>query len=80
MTLTLPPELEAGIERELATGRFETPVAVMAAALEALSDSTPADREHFEEELQESMDSADRGELYDEVAVRAHLKAVRAKR
>ena len=79
MAMTLTPEVEAGIERELATGRFPTPSAVMAAALEALADSTLVDVEHLDADLQQSMDAADRGEMYDESEIRAHLKAVRAK-
>ena len=80
MELALTPELEAGIERELATGRFGTPAAVMAAALEALADSTPADLENLDESIQESLDAADRGELYTEAEARAYLASRRAKR
>ena len=79
MELTLTPELEAGIERELATGRFSTPAAVLAAALDALADSTPANLEGFDEAIQESLDEADRGEIYNEGEVRSHLASQRAK-
>ncbi len=79
MELTLTSELEAGIERELATGRFETPAAVISAALEALADSTPANLLDLDASLQESIDAADGGDLYSENEVRAHLKSLRSK-
>jgi len=75
----LKPETQALIQHELDSGRFHDPDEVIATALLALSDSRPADISDLDAKLQESIDQADRGELYTEEEARAIIAAMRAK-
>jgi putative addiction module CopG family antidote len=82
MALTLTPEVEQKLERRMQDGRWHSPSDVMLTALELLEDFDDlvvVNREELESAIQEGLDSADRGELYTETEVRAHLAEVRAK-
>lgn len=79
MTLTITPEVEALLQQELKSGRFQDPNEVIATALMVLAESRPYHLAELDAMIQEGIDSADRGELYDEDQVRAHLAAIREK-
>jgi predicted transcriptional regulator len=80
MELTLTPELEAGIQEQLDSGRFHTPVEVLATAMNALRDSTPdVNLEELNAKLQEGMDDIAQGRTYSEEEARAYLATVRSK-
>lgn len=79
MTLTLTPEVEALLQRELKTGRFENPNDLIETALLVFSDRTPDDFHELNAKIQEGLDSLDRGELYTEDEARAYLASVRSK-
>ncbi len=79
MTLTLKPEVEALLQRELSTGRFQDPNDLIETALHALSDRRSQTATDLDEFIQQGIDSADRGELYTEEEARAFIAALRAK-
>ena len=68
MTISLPPEIQALVDAQVASGAYPSTTAFVTAAIELL-----ADRERKREEqtvklralLQEAVDEADRGELLD---------------
>jgi predicted transcriptional regulator len=81
MELTLTPESEERLQRRLSEGRWKSPAEVMETALDILDDLDDVivrNREELDAKIQEGLDSADRGELYTEEEVRAHLAEVRA--
>jgi putative addiction module CopG family antidote len=79
MELTLKPEVEALIQQQLRSGRYHDPNDVLETALHALSDGIALRTANLDDFIQEGIDAADRGELYSEEEVRAHLSAVRSK-
>ena len=79
MELTLKPEVEALLDQELRTGRFRDSNDLIETALHALSDRRLQSASDLDEYIQEGIDSADRGELYDEAEARAYIAAVRSK-
>jgi putative addiction module CopG family antidote len=78
MELTLKPEVEALIQEQLSSGRYQDPSDVIETALHALADGT-ALKGNLDDFIQEGIDAADRGELYNEEEARAYLAAVRSK-
>ena len=79
MQLTLKPEVEALLQQELSTGRFQDPNDVIETALHALSDRRFLTLNDLDDFIQEGIDSADRGELYTEDEARAYIAAARTK-
>ena len=79
MQLTLKPEVEALLQQELSTGRFQDPNDLIETALHVLADSRHFDLSDLDAKIQEGIDSADRGELYTEDEARAFIAALRAK-
>jgi len=80
MTLTLTPELEAEIQQQLDSGRFQTPVDVLVTAMGALRDGTPDEPlEVFNAKLQEGIDDIDRGDTYSAEEARTYIADLRAK-
>jgi len=79
MQLTLKPEVEALLQQELSTGRFQDPNDLIETALHALSDKRFLTRNDLDDFIQEGIDSADGGELYSEDEARAYIAAVRSK-
>jgi len=80
MELALTPELEATIQRELDSGRFHSPLEVVAAALDLLRDEDEIlgpQRGSLESRLDESLAAAGRGELYTADQAREHLAQMR---
>ncbi len=79
MTLTLTPEVEALLNRELSTGRFESPNDLLETALLALADSIPRDQSILDALIQEGIDDDERGALFTEEEARSYLASVRPK-
>jgi hypothetical protein len=79
MTVTLTPRVEALLESGLRSGGLQDANELIATALLAFADSQFVSSSDLERDIQEGIDSADRGELYSEEEVRAYLKAMRAK-
>ena len=79
MELTLKPEVEALLQQKLSSGWYEDSNHVIETALHALSDRDALKSSGLDDFIQEGIDAADRGELYSEEEVRAHLAAVRSK-
>jgi Arc/MetJ-type ribon-helix-helix transcriptional regulator len=79
MELTLKPEVEALLQQQLSTGRFQDPNDVIETALHALRDGEALSSTDFDVFIQEGIDSADRGELYSEEEARAIIAAMRSK-
>ena len=79
MTLTLTPEVEALLNRELSTGRFQNPNDLLETALLVLADSMPRDMSILDAMIQEGIDDDERGDVYTEEEARAYLASVRAK-
>ena len=79
MTLTLTPQVEALLQRELNTGRFQDPNDLIETALLVLADSTPYDLEEVNEKIQQGLDDVARGDVFTEEESRAYIAAVRAK-
>ena len=74
MTLTLKPEVEALLQQELQSGRFQDPNDLIETALHALSDRRFLDRSDLDDFIQEGIHSADRGELYSSFLTIGHEK------
>ena len=79
MTLTVTPEVEALLQKELSTGRFKNSSEVLETALQVLADCTPRDFENFDAKIQQGIDDVDRGDVFSEDEARAYIAAVRAK-
>ena len=79
MTLTLTPEVEALLNRELSTGRFESPNDLLETALLVLADSTLSRSSDLETKIQEGLEDVDRGDVFTEEEARAYIAAMRAK-
>ncbi len=88
MTVELTPEVEAMIQHELASGRFQDMSDVIATAMHALADRRPLDLEHdypvppmtlaeFQAAIDEGVESADNEPLVTPEEARASLARVR---
>lgn len=81
MELTLPPELEQRIQRQLESGRFNDAVELVSTAMDAI-ESFPLplgmQQADFERLLEEGCEAADRGETVSAEEAREHLARVRA--
>ncbi len=78
MQVTLTPEAEALLQKQMESGRFSDASEVIATALTVLSDTMQEDYAELDALIQEGIDSADRGELYSEGEARAYIAAMRA--
>lgn len=79
MTLTLTPEVEALLNRELSTGRFESPNDLLETALLVLADSNLSRSSDLETKIQEGLEDVYRGDVFTEEEARAYIAAMRAK-
>ena len=82
MEMTLTPEVERRLEIRLREGRWKSASEVLETALDFLDgmeDVIVLNSKELDAKIQEGLDSADRGELYTEEEVRAHLAEVRAR-
>ena len=79
MTLTLKPEVEALVQQELESGRFQDPNDLIETALHALAGSRPYTVAELEEMIQEGIDEVERGDVVTEQEARAYIAAMRAK-
>jgi len=81
MELSLPPELEQRIQRQLESGRFNDAVELVSTAMDAI-ESFPLpqgmQQADFERLLEEGCEAADRGETVSAEEAREHLARVRA--
>jgi len=77
MQLTIPPDIEALLEKRLATGAYENAEDVLRRALEAQDAEeegwTEEDRLAIADHIEESFQQAERGELIDGDQVRLDL-------
>jgi len=76
MTIELKPELEALIQRRVASGAFANPEEVIERALEFLSTEEAwlaANRAEIAEQIEQGWNEAQRGELMDGDEVRAEM-------
>src|SRR5580692_7454578 len=78
MQLTLKPEVEALIQQELNTGRFQDINDLIETALYALADSRHYTLAEMEEMIEEGLDEVDHSDLYSEDEARAYIAARRA--
>jgi|tagenome__1003787_1003787.scaffolds.fasta_scaffold16917670_2 antitoxin ParD1/3/4 len=76
MIIELKPEMEALIQRQLASGAFASPEEVIQRALEFLSveDWLIENRDDLSAKIQEGWDEATRGELIEADQVRANMQ------
>jgi hypothetical protein len=79
MELTITPKVEALLQREMSTGRFEDPNDLIETALLVLADSTPYDLEALNAKIQEGLDDIERGDVFTEDEARAYIAEMRAK-
>ena len=81
MELTLPPELEQRIQRQLESGRFNDAVELVSTAMDAI-ESFPLPKgmqqAEFERLLEEGCAAADRRDTVSAEEARQHLVRVRA--
>ncbi len=81
MEIKLSPELEAAVERGVASGRYATPEEYIAEAVELLEEREAWREETLEEQRERmtaSLAEAERGEVADEAQVRAEMRAMKA--
>ncbi len=71
--------MEALLERELQSGRFQYPSDLIESALHALAESRPYSAAELDQMIQEGIDGVERGDVYTEEEARAYLASVRAK-
>jgi Arc/MetJ-type ribon-helix-helix transcriptional regulator len=83
MELTLPPELEQRIQRQLESGRFNDAVELVSTAMDAI-ESFPLppgmQQADFERLLEEGCAAVDRGDTVSAEEAKQHLARVRAER
>ncbi len=79
MQLAITPEVEDLLHREMKKGHFNNVSDLIEAALHALVDGIPYTRSELDALIQEGIDSADRGDLFNEDEARAYIAAMRAK-
>jgi len=81
MELTITPELESIIQREVESGRYETPQQVLENAVYRLNqddDKLGLTAAEFQSLLDEGWEAAERGDLVTPEEARAHLAKVRS--
>jgi len=82
MELTITPELESIIQREVESGRYETPQQVFENAVYKLKqdddDKLGMTLAEFQALLDEGWEAAERGDLVTPEEARAHLAKVRS--
>ena len=81
MELTITPEMERTIQREIELGRFSSPTEVVATALVRLReerDLVPMSRAELDVKLEESFAAADRGETISSEEFEAEMDRWRA--
>ena len=79
MTLTLKPEVEALLQKEMSSGRFQDPNDLIETALHVLADSRPYDLAGFDAMIQEGLDDIERGDVVTEEEARAYIADMRSK-
>jgi hypothetical protein len=79
MELTITPKVEALLQREMSTGRFEDPNDLIETALLVLADSTPYDLESLNAKIDEGLNDIARGDVFTEDEARVYLADMRAK-
>jgi antitoxin ParD1/3/4 len=83
MQLTIPPDLQALIEKRIATGAYETPEDVLRRALEAQDEDeslTEEERQAISDHIDEGFEQAERGELIDGDQARREIAQYRQQR
>jgi putative addiction module CopG family antidote len=78
MTITLSPELEAVVRREIESGRYETAEEYVADAIQDLHERLEETLDEEREQLDASIAEADRGEVADEQQVRQEMREMKA--
>jgi len=81
MEIRLSPELEAAVERGVASGRYASVEEYIAEAVEVLEEREARREETLEEQrlkMAISMAEAERGEVADEQQVREEMRAMKA--
>jgi len=79
MTLTLKPEVEALLDQQLKTGRFQDTNDLIETALHALADNRELSLLDLNTKIQEGLDDIERGDVFSEEEARAYIAAMRAK-
>jgi len=85
MQLTIPPDLQALIEKRMATGAFESAEDVLRCALESHDwreecGLTVDDRQAISDHIEEGFRQAERGELIDGDQARREIAEIRQQR
>jgi putative addiction module CopG family antidote len=78
MEVTLKPEVEALIQEQLSSGRYQDPSDVIETALHALADGRAISAD-LDARIQQGLDDIDRGDVFTEDEARAYIAAMRAK-
>ena len=78
MTITLSPELEAVVRREIESGRYETAEEYVADAIQDLHERLEETLDEEREQLDASIAEVDRGEVADEQQVRQEMREMKA--
>ncbi len=79
MQVTLTPEIEALIEQQMKSGRFEDPTELIATALHALADDHPFEPSQLESMIEEGARDVEDGNVFTKDEAKAYLRAMRAK-
>ncbi len=79
MELTLKPEVEALIQQQLRSGRYQDPNDLIETALHALAEGSDLNFADLDAKIQEGLDDIDRGDVFTEEEARAYIAAMRAK-
>ncbi|WP_416668737.1 ribbon-helix-helix domain-containing protein [Egbenema bharatensis] len=78
MQIVLPPELEELVQRQLASGKYQTAIEVLIAGaklLEQQEDIYQGRLQELQQEAQIGWDAAQRGELFDGSTAMAQIRA-----
>jgi len=78
MTITLSPELEAVVRREIESGRYDSAEEYVADAIQDLHERLEETLDEEREQLDASIAEADRGEVADEQQVRQEMREMKA--
>jgi antitoxin ParD1/3/4 len=65
MAIPLAPDVEAAVTRLVASGAYQTPIDVVAAAVRLLETERDRQQDELRALIREGVESAERGELYD---------------
>ena len=79
MQLTLKPQVEALLQQELSTGRFQDPNDLIETALHALSDNRHFELSDLDSKIQHGLNDIEQGDVFNEDEARAYIAAMRAK-